>query len=66
LHSVGTLCAVINGIGNPLIALLMGSVVTSIGSNLNDIEKSFSNVKHVVVQFTVVGAIICVTWLECV
>ncbi|KAF9908858.1 Multidrug resistance protein 1 [Linnemannia zychae] len=58
---VGTLCAVINGIGNPLIALLMGSVVTSIGSNFNDIEKSVSEVKHVVVQFTVVGSIICVT-----
>lgn len=59
--SVGTLCAIVNGVGNPLIALLMGSVVTSIGSNFNDQAKSVAEVKHVVIQFTYVGAIICVT-----
>lgn len=61
LDSVGTLCAVVNGVGNPLIALLMGAVITSIGSNFNDTEKSVAEVKHVVIQFTYIGAIICVT-----
>ena len=61
LDSVGTLCAIVNGVGNPLIALLMGAVITSIGSNFNDTEKSVAEVKRVVIQFTYVGAIICVT-----
>ncbi|KAF9145763.1 hypothetical protein BGX30_007076, partial [Mortierella sp. GBA39] len=60
-YLVGTLCAIVNGVGNPLIALLMGAVITSIGSNFNDTEKSVAEVKHVVIQFTYVGAIICVT-----
>ncbi|KAF9544437.1 Multidrug resistance protein 1 [Mortierella hygrophila] len=59
--AVGTLCAIVNGVGNPLIALLMGAVITSIGSNFNDTEKSVAEVKHVVIQFTYIGAIICVT-----
>ncbi|KAF9928630.1 Multidrug resistance protein 1 [Linnemannia zychae] len=58
---VGAICAIVNGVGNPLIALLMGSVVSSIGNNYGDLEKSIADVRHVVIQFAYIGAIICVT-----
>jgi len=60
-QSVGTLCAVINGVANPLIALLMGSVLSSIGNNLGSLEKSVADVRYGVIQFTVMDSITCLS-----
>ncbi|KAF9197148.1 ATP-binding cassette, sub-B (MDR TAP), member 4, partial [Podila verticillata] len=53
----GTICAIANGIGQPLVALLMGDVVNTLTTNVNDPINSVHDVRILVIKFTVVGAI---------
>ncbi|KAG0292687.1 Multidrug resistance protein 1 [Linnemannia gamsii] len=63
---IGTLCAFANGVGQPLVALLMGNVINSIaelnstGDTAADAAsnaKLISELRIIVIKFTVVGAI---------
>lgn len=60
LYSIGTFCALVNGVGQPLIAMLLGDVVNNIANNVYDIEESVAQVRVVVIKFTVIGAIVFV------
>ncbi|KAF9548257.1 Multidrug resistance protein 1 [Mortierella hygrophila] len=64
---IGTVCAFANGVGQPLVALLMGSVINSIaqlnrpGDTTDDAASNaelISKLRILVIKFTVVGAII--------
>ncbi|KAK3823505.1 MAG: p-glycoprotein [Benniella sp.] len=57
---IGTFCALVNGVGQPLIAMLLGDVVNNIANNVYDIEESVARVRVVVIKFTVIGAIVFV------
>ncbi|KAG0045015.1 Multidrug resistance protein 1 [Gryganskiella cystojenkinii] len=57
---LGTLCAFVNGVGQPLIALLLGGVVTKITINGDDIPAGVAEVRIIVIKFTVVGLIMAV------
>ncbi|KAG0052311.1 Multidrug resistance protein 1 [Gryganskiella cystojenkinii] len=52
----GTLCSFINGVGQPLVALLLGNVVNSI-SQTGPPDELVSALRIIVIKFTVVGAI---------
>ncbi|KAF9899271.1 Multidrug resistance protein 1 [Linnemannia zychae] len=60
---LGTLCAFANGVGQPLVALLMGDVINSIavlGANPEDEmlnAQLIAEMRILVIKFTVVGAI---------
>ncbi|KAF9151478.1 Multidrug resistance protein 1 [Linnemannia schmuckeri] len=63
---LGTICAFVNGVGQPLVALLMGDVINSIAAlakSSTDADAAISNAKLIdemrilVIKFTVVGAI---------
>ncbi|KAF9322563.1 ATP-binding cassette, sub-B (MDR TAP), member 4, partial [Podila minutissima] len=54
---IGALCAIVNGVGQPLVALLMGDVVTALTNNFNDPIAAAKDVRVLVIKFTVVGAI---------
>ncbi|KAG0016635.1 ATP-binding cassette, sub-B (MDR TAP), member 4, partial [Podila clonocystis] len=53
----GALCAIVNGVGQPLVALLMGDVVTALTNNFNDPIAAAKDIRVLVIKFTVVGAI---------
>ncbi|OAQ36589.1 P-loop containing nucleoside triphosphate hydrolase protein [Linnemannia elongata AG-77] len=64
---IGTVCAFANGVGQPLVALLMGDVINSIaqlnrpGGSTADAASNaelISELRILVIKFTVVGAII--------
>ncbi|KAG0069078.1 Multidrug resistance protein 1 [Linnemannia elongata] len=64
---IGTVCAFANGVGQPLVALLMGDVINSIaqlnrpGGSVADAASNaelISELRILVIKFTVVGAII--------
>ncbi|KAG0013557.1 hypothetical protein BGZ82_002094, partial [Podila clonocystis] len=55
--ALGTICAIVNGIGQPLVALLMGDVVTSLAKHFDDPIAGAKEVRVIVIKFTVVGAI---------
>ncbi|KAF9287776.1 ATP-binding cassette, sub-B (MDR TAP), member 4, partial [Mortierella antarctica] len=55
--SLGTICSIVNGIGQPLVALLMGDVITSLAKNFDDPIAAAREVRVSVIKFTVVGAI---------
>jgi len=50
----------VNGVGQPLIALLMGDVINVINTNNADLDKTIKELRIVVIKFTVVGAIMFV------
>ncbi|KAG0351616.1 ATP-binding cassette, sub-B (MDR TAP), member 4, partial [Podila minutissima] len=54
---IGTICAFVNGVGQPLIALLLGDVITTLTDNLMVIDDAVAKVRILVIKFTVVGAI---------
>ncbi|KAG0332611.1 Antigen peptide transporter 2, partial [Podila humilis] len=54
---LGTICAFVNGIGQPMVALLLGDVVTTLANNVNDITEAVADIRVLVIKFTVVGAI---------
>ncbi|KAF9315974.1 ATP-binding cassette, sub-B (MDR TAP), member 4, partial [Podila minutissima] len=54
---IGTICAFVNGVGQPLIALLLGDVITTLTDNLTSIDEAVAKVRILVIKFTVVGAI---------
>ncbi|KAI9235666.1 MAG: ABC transporter type 1, transmembrane domain-containing protein [Podila humilis] len=54
---IGTICAFVNGVGQPLVALLLGDVVTTLNNNTSSIEAAVAEVRVLVIKFTVVGAI---------
>ncbi|KAG0343570.1 Multidrug resistance protein 1 [Podila humilis] len=58
LIALGCLCSLANGVGQPLIALLMGEVVTNI--TLKAPEDGIESVRVIVIKFTVVGCIVFV------
>ncbi|KAF8933275.1 P-loop containing nucleoside triphosphate hydrolase protein [Dissophora ornata] len=53
----GTLCAFVNGVGQPLVALLMGDIINGLNLNADHIDDAVAKVRIVVIKFTVVGAI---------
>ncbi|KAG0349436.1 hypothetical protein BG005_010971, partial [Podila minutissima] len=55
--ALGTICSIVNGIGQPLVALLMGDVITSLAKNFDDPIAAAREVRVSVIKFTVVGAI---------
>ncbi|KAG0334643.1 hypothetical protein BG000_008155, partial [Podila horticola] len=55
--ALGIICAIVNGIGQPLVALLMGDVVTSLAKNFDDPIAGAKEVRVIVIKFTVVGAV---------
>ncbi|KAF9912885.1 Multidrug resistance protein 1 [Linnemannia zychae] len=64
---LGTLCSFVNGVGQPLVALLMGDVINNIadlnktGDSTSDAAsnaKLISELRILVIKFTVVGAIL--------
>ncbi|KAF9931463.1 Multidrug resistance protein 1 [Linnemannia zychae] len=66
---LGSLCAFVNGVGQPLVALLMGDVINSIADlarSSTEADAAASNAKLIsemrilVIKFTVVGAIMFV------
>ncbi|KAK3821685.1 MAG: P-loop containing nucleoside triphosphate hydrolase protein [Benniella sp.] len=57
---VGSICSIVNGIGQPLVALLMGDVINVINDNNADLDKTIKELRIVVIKFTVVGAIMFV------
>ncbi|GJJ68166.1 ATP-binding cassette, subfamily B (MDR/TAP), member 1 [Entomortierella parvispora] len=54
---LGTLCSFANGIGQPLVALLMGSVVNGIAENPDDLPAAIAKLRVIVIKFTIVGAV---------
>ncbi|KAG0083154.1 hypothetical protein BGZ93_001997, partial [Podila epicladia] len=54
---IGTICAFVNGVGQPLIALLLGDVITTLTDNITSIDDAVAKVRILVIKFTVVGAI---------
>ncbi|KAF9371324.1 ATP-binding cassette, sub-B (MDR TAP), member 4, partial [Podila verticillata] len=54
---IGTICAFVNGVGQPLVALLLGDVITTLNNNTSSIEAAVAQVRVLVIKFTVVGAI---------
>ncbi|KAI1321286.1 Multidrug resistance protein 1 [Mortierella claussenii] len=55
---VGTLCAFVNGVGQPLVAILMGDVINKI--NGLSVSEAVAALRIIVIKFTVVGAIMFV------
>lgn len=60
---MGTICAFVNGVGQPLVALLMGDVINAIAAGAKTSTgpeadaKLISEMRILVIKFTVVGAI---------
>ncbi|KAI8820141.1 P-loop containing nucleoside triphosphate hydrolase protein [Fimicolochytrium jonesii] len=52
---IGSLCAIANGVGQPLVALLMGDVINSINGSAQ--ADAVDAIRTIVIKFTVVGAI---------
>ncbi|KAF9954849.1 Multidrug resistance protein 1 [Mortierella alpina] len=55
---LGSTCAIINGVGQPLVALLMGDVINNI--NALSIEEGVPKIREIVIKFTVLGGIMFV------
>ncbi|KAG0304859.1 Multidrug resistance protein 1 [Dissophora globulifera] len=55
--AIGTLCSFANGVGQPLIALLIGDVVNNLNFQAGDLAAAVSAIRTIVIKFTVVGAI---------
>ncbi|KAF9345803.1 ATP-binding cassette, sub-B (MDR TAP), member 4, partial [Mortierella sp. AD094] len=55
---IGTICSIINGIGQPVVAILMGDLISNITGV--DIEAGVHAVRIIVIKFTVVGGIMLV------
>ncbi|KAG0332609.1 Antigen peptide transporter 2, partial [Podila humilis] len=54
---LGSICAILNGIGQPLIAVLMGDIVNSLARHYDDPKAAVAEIRVLVIKFTVVGAI---------
>ncbi|KAF9409413.1 ATP-binding cassette, sub-B (MDR TAP), member 4 [Podila epigama] len=54
---LGSICALINGIGQPMVALLMGNVVTVLTNHQRDEKDAIPEIRILVIKFTVIGAI---------
>ncbi|KAI7832477.1 putative ABC transporter protein [Gamsiella multidivaricata] len=57
---VGTLCSFVNGVGQPLVALLMGNVIDNLDTNSDSTADAVARLRIIVIKFTVVGAIMFV------
>ncbi|KAF9956990.1 hypothetical protein BGZ70_009683, partial [Mortierella alpina] len=55
---LGSICAIVNGVGQPLVALLMGDVINNI--NELSIEEGVPKIREIVIKFTVLGGIMFV------
>lgn len=56
--SIGFVCALVNGVGQPIISLLVGGVVNKITEYENDNVAGVAAVRDIVIKFTVTGAIV--------
>ncbi|KAF9404338.1 Multidrug resistance protein 1, partial [Podila epigama] len=56
---LGIFCSIAAGVGQPIIALLMGNVVTTLSTNTTR-EATIDGIRNIVIQFAYVGAIMFV------
>jgi len=57
-NRIGLLCALVNGVGQPIISLLVGGVVNKITDFDSDPAAGIAAVRIIVIKFTVAGAIV--------
>ncbi|KAF8925152.1 ATP-binding cassette, sub-B (MDR TAP), member 4, partial [Haplosporangium bisporale] len=55
--ALGTICSAVNGVGQPMVAVLMGDVITTLTKHFDDPLEAARGVRVLVIKFTVLGAI---------
>ncbi|KAF9584456.1 Multidrug resistance protein 1 [Lunasporangiospora selenospora] len=53
---LGTICSLAQGVGQPLIALLMGDVINKLNATFT-VEAQVAGIRDIVIKFTIVGAV---------